>query len=369
METRLKAAREARNWSQLRLLSELVKQGRAHGLSMPSQASLKTAISRWENGHHVPQEPYVALLAEIYGTTPAGLGLVVDGKSELTVQEFSARLANGAQLDASLRDSLRAQTEAIRLQDREFGAGLLLEQMRAHVANIEHHLAHSVFDAVRRPLARELADASALAGWQALDLGEIEPAWRFLDTAIRAAHEANEPALLAFAQLEQAQVLADLGRLEAASQLSAAVWDQVHRGVGRGVRCWLAAAAGELHAGAGLGAEARAMLTTAQGASDSLEDLPPYMVFDEAHLDRWIGHSLVLLGDVAAETSLRRAAIDMDGSFTRAQAALEVDLACAIRDSGEREEAAVHARRAESLAIKVGSRRQLKRLRRLQALP
>lgn len=369
METRLKAAREARQWSQLRLLSELLKRGRERGLSMPNRESLKTAISRWENGHHVPHEPYAEILAEIYETTPAGLGF--SGVREIplpAVGEFSARLSAETRLDASLQEALHAQTEAIRLQDREYGAGLLLEQMRAHVANIEHHLSHSVFDAVRRPLAQELADASALAGWQALDLGEIEPAWRFLDTAIRAAHEAKDPALLAFAQVQKAEVLVDLGQFDAAAQLSEAVWGEARRRVGRGVQCWLAAAAAELYAGAGQGTEARAMLTRAQSASRSMADLPPYLVFDEAHLDRWIGHSLVLLGDKAAEGSLRRAAADMDGSFTRAQAALEVDLARTLRDRGEHEEATAHASRAKSLAIKVRSRRQLERLRRLQAV-
>ena len=178
------------------------------------------------------------------------------------------------------------------------------------------------------------------------------------------------PCALGIARVEQAQVLVDLGQPDAAAQLSEAVWDELHRDVSHGVLCWLAAAAGELYAGAGQDVKARAMLATAQSASSGLmADLPPYLVFDEAHLDRWIGHSLVLLGDKAAEASLRRAAGDMDGSFTRAQAALHVDLACTLRDRGQREEAAEHVRRAESLAIKVRSRRQLKRVRQLQAAP
>jgi transcriptional regulator with XRE-family HTH domain len=370
METRLKAAREARHWSQLRLLSELGKRGRAKGLPMPSQASLKTAISRWENGHHTPHKPYVELLAEIYETTPAALGLDdVVGHSPATDQ-LRARLDWDREPDGSLQESLSAQTEAIRVQDRQFGAELLLEQMRAHVNNIEHHLSHSVFDSARRPLAQLLADAGALAGWQALDLGLSEPAWCFFQTAIRAAHEAQDPALLAFARVEHAQVLVDLGRPDAAAQLSESAWEQFRPVVSRGVRCWLAAAAGELYAGAGQGVKARAMLTTAQSTSNSLTaDLPPYLVFDEAHLDRWIGHSLVLLGDKAATTTLRRAAGDMDGSFTRARAALHIDLALALRDRGEPEEAAMHVRRAESLATKVRSRRQLERVRQLQAAP
>ncbi len=144
METGLKAAREARHWSQLRLLSELGKRGRAKGLPMPNQASLKTAISRWENGHHTPHKPYVELLAEIYETSPAALGLAdVVGPSPAT-DELGARLDLDREPDGSLQESLSAQTEAIRVQDRQFGAEHLLEQMRAHVSNIEHHLSHGV---------------------------------------------------------------------------------------------------------------------------------------------------------------------------------------------------------------------------------
>ncbi len=134
METRLKAARESRQWSQLRLLSELQKRGRARGLPMPSQASLKTAISRWENGHHVPQEPYCDLLAEIYETTPADLGLVrPPGLSSptLTSTMSTARLTPEAItfLDTLLQSYARA--------DNAIGPVHLLQVACHHVVQLE----------------------------------------------------------------------------------------------------------------------------------------------------------------------------------------------------------------------------------------
>jgi transcriptional regulator with XRE-family HTH domain len=77
METQLKAARRARGWSQMRLLSELQRVAKFRGVAVPSRASLKTEISRWENGHVTPTEPYVGLLAEAYQLSPAELGLTV----------------------------------------------------------------------------------------------------------------------------------------------------------------------------------------------------------------------------------------------------------------------------------------------------
>jgi hypothetical protein len=166
--------------------------------------------------------------------------------------------------------------------------------------------------------------------------------------------------------VEQAHVILELGNPAAAAQLSQAVWDEAEDHVSHGMRCWLAAAAGELHAAAGDRLAARTMLCKAEADADCTGgNLPPYVVFNEAHLDRWIGHSLVLMGDSAAEEPLRRAAEEMDPTFARARAALEVDLACALRGV-ENDEAEEHLQRAEALATKVRSRRQLDRVHRLR---
>lgn len=369
MTSRIRNAREDRGWSQTRLIGELERIAARRGQALPSRETLKSRVSRWENGRARPDDFYRRLLREAFGLDDAELGFTrdLDETALPAADELRARLATGARPDAALLESLRAQTDAIRQQDRQYGAGALLEQMRGHVANIEQHLAHSVFDTVRRPLARLLADAAALAGWQALDLAAVDQAWRYFEMATSAGQEARDPALLAFARVEQAHVLVDLGQADVAAQLTRSVWDQAHGEVARGVQCWLAAAAGEMYAGAGEHAESRSMLSTAESVANGLEaDLPPYLVFNGTHLDRWIGHSLVLLDDSAAEQPLRRAAADMDPSFTRAEAALRVDLACTLRSRGEREEAAEHLRRAEMLATRVGSRRQFERVRRLR---
>ena len=63
-------------WSQttaVTRLRELAEAGRVH---VASAASLKTQLSRWENGT-VPEEPYRTLLAELYGRELADLGIDV----------------------------------------------------------------------------------------------------------------------------------------------------------------------------------------------------------------------------------------------------------------------------------------------------
>ena len=41
------------------------------------RASLKTSLSRWENGHHAPDRHYRRLFREIFGLTDAELGFAI----------------------------------------------------------------------------------------------------------------------------------------------------------------------------------------------------------------------------------------------------------------------------------------------------
>ena len=74
MRTKLAAAREHLGWSQARLMSEMQRRGRATGLVVMSTPSLRTALSRWENGHITPDRDHRQLLRDIYGLTDAELG-------------------------------------------------------------------------------------------------------------------------------------------------------------------------------------------------------------------------------------------------------------------------------------------------------
>jgi hypothetical protein len=58
----------------------------------------------------------------------------------------------------------------------------------------------------------------------------------------------------------------------------------------------------------------------------------------------------------------------MDATFIRAEAGLRCDLAEAMLLAGERDHAALHARRARELALRVGSLRQRRRIERLGAM-
>ena len=339
-------------------------------MALPSLETLKSRVSRWENGHATPDEFYRQLLREALGMDDRELGFeaTTDEPLAAAAVELHLRLTLAKAPDGALLEALRSQTEAIRVQDREFGAGLLLEQMRGHVRNLETHLSHAVFDTTRRPLARTLADASALAGWQALDVGGIDQAWRSFELSTAASRAAGDPSLYAFARLEQAHVLTDLALPGPAADLAEATWAEVGDGATPAVRCWMAAATAEMLATAARRDDALRMISEAESRASGIEDgRPSYLVFDETHLRRWIGHSLVELKDPAAEGLLREVMAEMDASFIRASASMTLDLAAAVLQRDGQREASDLLSGGEVLARRVGSRRQLRRAQRLRA--
>ena len=55
------------------MVSELMRLARWKKIDVASAASLKTQLSRWENGHVTP-DYYQALLCELFEATPGELG-------------------------------------------------------------------------------------------------------------------------------------------------------------------------------------------------------------------------------------------------------------------------------------------------------
>lgn len=130
------------------------------------------------------------------------------------------------------------------------------------------------------------------------------------------------------------------------------------------LRSWLAAAYGEALAAHHQPCESlRAFDNAAELLPVEPRDLSgPYVVLDSVHLDRWRGHALARFADPTAVDVLSRALSDLDTSFTRAETALRVDLATALRSVGEDNALRAEVDQAERLAIAIGSVRQQRRL-------
>lgn len=369
--TALRDARDALGWSQPRAVQELIRQAKARGLTLTNAASLKTQLSRWENGHHEPDVMYRELLRAAYGRTDAELGLppVISAWST-QAEALRTAVSMSRPVGPASAVTFAKQVQATRVLDRQLGAPGALDRLKSITEAIESLLTHAVLPGARAPLAGVLADAGALGGWQALDTGDITRAWSLYEIAKHAAREADDPAALAHAMGEQAYALLDIGEPADGLALVDAARTQVGTRVPPVLHAWLAAVAAEMSAGTGDELGARRLLDLADRSlpADPAETAAlPYIALGPGHLARWRGNILARLGDTDATRDLGDALDQMDPSFTRAGASLRCDLAAAMLAQHDRAEARRHAAEGRALARQAGSVRQRRRLDALAA--
>jgi tetratricopeptide (TPR) repeat protein len=367
---RLRQARTDRRWTKSQLIVRLRAAARRRGETLVSDASISRRIAAWENEGATVGDFYRELLCEVYSLTAADLGLVEPPPPALpassTGVEITERALTLSRLDGGLVELLRAHTQSIRMRDRRLGGATIYQQTAAHVEQIERLVRYALPGKDREAAADELGQAAALAGWQALDMGRLDDAWRLHEIATAAGRESGQPSGLAYARAQQAYVLLDAHRPADAQ----AVIQHAHQEAGKAVpavlRAWLHAAEGEALAADGQRDRAlRALDSAAQeldigGAGDDL----PFLMLDAGHLARWRGHCRARLGDEQAILDLTSALDAMgEGRYGRAEAGLRVDLAIAFRARGDATESRLHAGRAADLAGRAGSERQHRRIR------
>ncbi len=363
----LKAARNALDWSQEKLARAINARAAAHGLPERSVPSRKTDISRWENGHVVPEPPMRAVLREIYGRTDDDLGFPTGDFAGPSGDELAERLVIARRVDEQTIELFREEVISVRHADRRFGSAARLERLRGQITEIEGLLRHTILRRDRAPLASVLVEASTLAGWNSLDIGSLAQAWTHYERAKYAAMESGSTGLLAHATAEQAFVLVDTGNVDDALALF-----EEARSIGERapelLRAWLAAAEGEGHAIAGHRDEALRAFDEADTLlpNEVVHPELPFVFLGGSHLDRWRGNALVHLGAPEAIEHLERVVDDARStSFVRAGAAVYVDLALAYSASGDREAARTYAQQARRIISQVGSVRLRRRLERL----
>ncbi|MET9774269.1 XRE family transcriptional regulator [Streptomyces sp. NPDC006367] len=331
-------------------------------------------VSEWENGKRTISDRYARVLRQLLGVTdgelrdsdPAPTAPTADGYDDLL-----SRIDSASSVSESMVKTFNDQTELLRTMDRQRGAAALVDQMTGHLAALEDALNFAVLPATRRPVALALAGASTLAAWQAIDSGAIERAWRHYELAKRAARDAEAPMYLAHAMGEQAYVLCEAGRPALAVDLVRDARRIVGQSGSARLRAWLHAAEAEMCAHAGMPDDCRRALDAAFAViPPGPEDRDPDMLsifLNGAHLTRWQGNVLALLGEESAVTSLYGALEVMDPTFVRARAGLHADLAQAHLIRAEYDDAGTHLRQARLLASRTGSVRQRRRVDMLSA--
>ncbi|MGH3903949.1 MAG: tetratricopeptide repeat protein [Pseudonocardiaceae bacterium] len=366
MPTPLQTVRRHLDYTAAQVIDLLTRRAAALNLPIATKTSLKTKLSRWENGKEQPSDLYRRLFREIYGRTNAELGFPDEPDEDPEAAELRSRLAVARTVDQATVDLFRQQIDHARRIDRQLGAITQLDQLRTQIDQVHHLLSYSTGD--QRPaLAGALVEASTLAGWQALDRAAPGQAWAHYERAKAAARESGSPALLAHATAEQAFVLLDLDETAAAVEQLVHARSLADHAAAPLLRAWLAAAHGEALAAAGHAADARRAFDTADALLpvDPADPELPFVFLADSHLDRWRGHALTRIGALDAIDQLTDALTRLPTVFVRAHSRLLVDLAYAHATAGNRNAALTHARQARRLAAQIKSDRHLQQLNRL----
>ncbi|WP_392872785.1 helix-turn-helix transcriptional regulator [Streptomyces sp. LN499] len=369
MSAGLRGARKARGWSQERLVRELEQYARQNLTDVASTASLRVYVSEWENGKRVISDRYAAILRRLFGITDDELRDAPTLAVPPTTDGYDVllkRIDMASSVGLGMVKTMNDQTELLRTMDRQMGAAAIVDQMTGHLSALEDSLSFAVLPDARRPVALALAGAASLAAWQALDTGAVERAWRHYELAKKAALDADAPMYLAHAMGEQAYVLCDAGRPALAVDLVRDAQRIIGTSGSPRLLAWLSATEAEICAQAGLldgcrRALAAAVATIPGGSEDRDPDMLSIFL-NEAHLARWRGNVLALLGDDDAVGSLYGALDVMDPTFVRAQASVRCDLAQAHLARGEYQEADSNVRQARLLASRTGSVRHRRRI-------
>lgn len=376
MSTRLQLARRSRSMTQTQVITELMRHANTRGVDIASPQSLKMLLSSFENGRRQVNDPYRSLFRAIYGMTDEelfGAAETAESQEEAEYSALAERIASARRVDRTTAELLSQQTHYIRTLDCRVRAASLVDQMTGHLATVQDALSHAILPSVRQPLAAVLADAAALAAWQALDVGAINRAWQHHETARYAALEARDAVLLTHAMAQQAFVLVDVGETASAVELVQEARREAGTGVPERFQAWLCAAEAEVLAAAGNDAgTARAFDQAAlllPPGPEAVEVSMPFIVLNGAHLARWRGNAMAKLGSAEAITDLYDALHSGGTVSDRAEASLRCDLAQAHLRRGDYDEARKQVSEARRLARRAGSVRQRQRIERLSLTP
>jgi hypothetical protein len=182
-------------------------------------------------------EPITALLASPKTTAAS--------EREDPGAELRQSLDAARRVDHSTIALLHQQLDALRRLDRQLGAIIVRDELKVKIRQVERLAAHSLAPGTREPLADLVYEMHTLAGWQALDLGDITGSWQHYEQSRATAAQSDSIPYESHAAAEQAFVLIDAGAIRDAVNLLDSARCRADATSPRVLRAWLAAAHGE----------------------------------------------------------------------------------------------------------------------------
>ncbi|WP_216917194.1 hypothetical protein [Nocardia noduli] len=219
------------------MIAAMTEAATRNGLNLTGHASLRVAISRWENGHYEPDEVHANLLSRVltipYGGDPSDRGHeyqrdIVGAIAMLDVlaekdHDNAEGLSGGSTITSAaasqvITNYLFGESPALTSPEPVFGVALA-QQIRHTVASMmsmdfQHgggHVRKILLRYVRREVVPQLhavhpalarreifsaaAEAAQLLGWSAYDAGRHPSAVRYFIQGLRLAQEARDDLL------------------------------------------------------------------------------------------------------------------------------------------------------------------------------
>ncbi|GEL25148.1 hypothetical protein PSU4_41020 [Pseudonocardia sulfidoxydans NBRC 16205] len=359
----LRAERAARGWSLSDAAREIGVLAARTGRRVASTGSLRTQLSRWENGRVTADADSLALLAELYETPelradrqdPAGAPMASPA------ERLRAALTRAAAVDDATLHLLRAQLAVNAELDATLGAAGAGQAVAAAIEQLDATSVHTVDPRRRRAVAELLAQAALLGGWQALDQDEPDVAFTRHRVALDAARLADAPALTGQALAGCASALLAVGL---PAEAEAVLAEAPASGAGA---AWVRIAHAEIRMSCGerddatrLYDDAATFAPAGEAAGDGDRPVPwrPGVVPATAAppIARRRGAALAPYDDAALEQL--RAGVEEPGLPARERARLRTQLVLALVARGVRAEAEEQAGRARALAGTIGSHRE-----------
>lgn len=371
----LKQARIARGWSQSRAIAELQKHAQQQAVRLPASSSMKTELSRWENGHRTPDAFYRGLLELAYGIGPIELGIAEAPSSSVTglvsgaswelaastaedlwmedmnrrsllkssafaVSAFAAptlqalvspelgspaRAGSGRGVTAGDVAAITELTAGFARLDNQFGGGQVRDTAAGYLASDVAPLLRS--GAFTGRLGADLFRASAelcqLVGWMTYDIGAYGLGQRYLIQALGLARAAGDQPLAGEILAAMSHQAAYQGEAQAAVDLARAAGQMARRYGVQALGAEAAVMEAHGHALAGDGGQCAAALDQAERELDRADRAAdPHWIgyFDDAYLSAKFGHCFLALADTPNAIRFAERSLDMDPHYARGRA-------------------------------------------------
>lgn len=227
---RLRELRQARGWSQPRLIVALEEQAKLDGTRLgATRTSLKTRISMWENDKSTPDETYRRLLCHVFGVTEGELGFSEEELSTFSVpsQPFAVpSMAVTPEVVSFLKNVFDQYVQADRLLGPRAVMGVVSEQCK-----LVENLCSAAKGSVRTDILHTGAKFFEFGGWLAQDSGDFDTAATWSARALDMAYEAGDPWLVSYIFMRRSNIATEGGqRSQGVGLAQAALRDGAHLG-------------------------------------------------------------------------------------------------------------------------------------------